>query len=227
MEHPFFHLNDWQQQNSSLAKRYAHHQANDCHCLLDNGEVDTDFFLQLIGIFQSSDNLPFLQLKSFPIPVILDYLEKTHRYYLNTKLLEIEQSIQNLYSRIPENEQLPYLAAFFDWVQKNLTFHIQMEEQQLFPYIKSLLQTKKRKGDFGIRSFMDHHSDMVELQISEVKKHIVRAQQTATELFPFRILLQQLDDFEKDLRIHAQIEEEVLIPLALELEDKCQRGGIV
>lgn len=218
MEHTLFQYSDWQLQNPSLAERYAIRKEGDFNSLLQNEQINVDFFLQLITIFQSEHELPIEQLKSFPIPIILDYLEKTHRYYLGVKLPEIEQSIQNLHARIPENEVLPYLVSFFDWVQKNLAFHIQMEEQQLFPYIKLLLQEGEASSDFSILSFMDHHSDTVELQISEVKKHIVRAQQTATEIFPFRVLLKQLDNFEKDLRIHARIEEEVLLPLALALE---------
>jgi regulator of cell morphogenesis and NO signaling len=90
----------------------------------------------------------------------------------------------------------------------------------LFPYIKALYHRLDIRSDFSIKHFIEHHSDTVELQISEVKKHIVRAQQSAYEIFPFRVLLKQLDEFEKDLRIHAKIEDEVLIPKALELENK-------
>lgn len=218
MEQTLFHFSDLQQQSPSLAERYAIRKESDFNSLLNDDKINVDFFLQLVALFQSEHELPIVQLKSFPVPVILDYLERTHRYYLGIKLLEIEQSIQNLYWRIPENELLPYLVSFFEWIQKNLAFHIQMEEQQLFPYIQTLLRGEKGNADFSVLSFMDHHSDTVELQISEVKKHIVRAQQTATEIFPFRVLLKQLDSFEKDLRIHARIEEEVLVPLTMEME---------
>jgi iron-sulfur cluster repair protein YtfE (RIC family) len=61
---------------------------------------------------------------------------------------------------------------------------------------------------------------MVNIRARILKKHIVRAQQSAYEIFPFKVLLKQLDEFEKDLRIHAKIEDEVLIPKALELENK-------
>ena len=81
---------------------------------LTKAGVDCDFFIQVINIFGSETELPIEQLKSFPIPIILDYLEKTHRYYLNKKLLEIEQSITNLQSQSPENLLLPFLKSFYN-----------------------------------------------------------------------------------------------------------------
>jgi len=218
MNHTLFYLSDWQRQTPSLAERYALEKRGDLSTLLHREILEPEFFIQLISLFQSETDLPIEQLKSFPIAVILDYLEKTHRYYFGVKLLEIEQSILNLHWRIPENELLPYLVSFFDWVRNNLVFHIQMEEEQLFPYIKELCSGLAPSSNFGILSFIENHKDTIELQISEVKKHIVRAQQSVTEIFPFCLLLKQLDEFEKDLRIHARIEDEVLIPLAVELE---------
>lgn len=218
MKNSLFNLPDWQTFAPTLVDRYSIEKGIDFDALVANEEIDTDFFVQLITIFNSEHDLPIEQLKSFPLPVILDYLEKTHRYYINTKLNEIEQSILNLQKRIPENELLPFLLSFFEWVKQNLVFHIRMEEEQLFPYIKTLVARQAVPTTFTIQTFIDSHTDTIELQMSEVKKHIVRAQQTATEIFPFRILLKQMDDFEKDLRIHAKIEDEVLIPLAKVLE---------
>ncbi len=218
MKNSLFNIPDWQMFAPTLVDRYSIEKGSDFDTLLANEEINTDFFIQLITIFNSEHELPIEQLKSFPLPVILDYLEKTHRYYINTKLNEIEQSITNLQKRIPENELLPFLVSFFEWVKQNLIFHIQMEEDQLFPYIKALIAQVPVPATFSIQTFIDSHTDTIELQMSEVKKHIVRAQQTASEIFPFRILLKQMNDFEKDLRIHAKIEDEVLIPLAKILE---------
>ena len=212
---------DWQRTYSMMTDRYG----LDNKVILDDENltkagVDCAFFIRVINLFGSESELPIEQLKSFPIPVILDYLEKTHRFYLNKKLLEIEQSIANLQKQTPENQLLPFLNSFYNWVKENLVFHIQMEEEQLFPYINALYHQLDIPANFTVQHFVEHHSDNVELQISEVKKHIVRAQQSAYEIFPFRVLLKQLDEFEKDLRIHAKIEDEVLIPKALELENK-------
>jgi len=219
MNPSLYELPDWQRTISLMAERYGIDRQIDFNqdSLTKQG-INADFFTQIIDIFDSESDLPIEQLKSFPLPVILDYLLKTHQYYLNKKLLEIEQSITNLKNQVPENQLLTFLENFFVWVKENLTYHIRMEEEQLFPYIYSLCLNSKTKSNFTIQQFIDSHTDTIELQISEVKKHIVRAQPTASEIFPFRVLLKQLDDFEKDLRIHAKIEDEVLIPKSMELE---------
>lgn len=213
-------LNTWQTNIPSLANRYQMDNGKSLDLLLKKENIDVNFFTEMIALFDSEEKMPVTQLKSFDLLVILDYLEKTHCYYLDKKLMEIEQVIFNLEKNIPENTLLPFLGTFFIWVKENLIFHIKMEEEQLFPYIKSLYYKTCEVSNFTIQHFIDSHTDTIELQISEVKKHIVRAQSSANDIFPFRILLRHLDDFEKDLRIHATIEDEVLIPLAKKLEEE-------
>lgn len=220
MNTTLYQLSNWQQNTPSLADRYHLKREIDWETLKAHQDINTDFFIQLISLFHSESELPIEQLKSFPLSVILDYLEKTHRYYTHTKLLEIEQSLFNLQRNRAENTLLPFLLSFFEWIKENLNFHIQMEEEQLFPYIKALTKGSTEPQGFTLQSFVDHHVDTVELQLSEVKKHIVRAQSSAEDIFPFRVLLKQLDDFERDLRIHAKIEDEVLIPLAKIVENQ-------
>jgi regulator of cell morphogenesis and NO signaling len=224
MEDPQNTRTEWQKYKSFLGEDQATKKGIDMDVSKNEGVLNSEFFDRLVTVFASEEELPIDQLKRFPIPVILAYLEKTHAAYLTIKLMEMEQSILNLHERIPENALLPFLVSFFAWVQENLLFHIKMEEEQLFPYIRSLSAGIPENTSFSIQSFLEHHTDTIELQLKEVKKHIVRAQLLTTELFPFRLLLAQLDEFERDLRKHARIEDEVLVPLALELENKWARS---
>lgn len=186
--------------------------------------IDADFFIEILNIFNNTNYFPKIQLGSFPIPIIIDYLKKTHKYYLNKRLLEIEQSITLSY---PNEAIRDFLHKFFLKMKVDLIEHIRYEEGALFPYINNLYQsfskgtglelTDKLK-DYSIASFEANHSDDVENNILEVKKFIIQSSPSIVELSPYRVLLNQLDSFENELRIHALVEDEILIPKAKVLE---------
>jgi len=194
----------------------------------NNTDEKTALFAQIILLFAEEKELPTEQLKTFPAAAIIDYLKKSHVTYLNKKLPEIELQLIQL-SNLP-GELTETLASVFSWLQKNMEKHFRVEEKSLFPYIEDLEKTKTsllttedlkaKYKDFSIQYFIDSHHDDVENKLEEIKKYIVHSLKSMEELFPYRILLQKLDDLEKDLRLHAKVEDEILVPLALEWEKK-------
>lgn len=191
--------------------------------------IDADFFIEILNIFNSTNYFPKLQLGSFPIPIIIDYLKKTHKYYLNKRLLEIEQSITLSYSNEAVRE---FLQKFFLQMKSDLVEHIRHEEGTLFPYINNLynsfskgenVELSEKLKNFSIASFEASHSDDVENNILEVKKFIVQSSPSVVDLSPYRVLLNQLDSFENELRIHALVEDEILIPKAKVLEQEMMK----
>lgn len=187
---------------------------------------ETAFFAQILDMFSDDPELPVEQLRSFPCHVIVDYLTKTHRYYLNKRLPEIEQQLTQL-STLP-GELSTTLASVLSWLQKNMEKHFRVEEQSLFPYIETLEKAKNKEismekikatfKDFTVQRFIETHHDEVENKLAEIKKYIVRCLSTMDELFPYKVLLLKLDALEKDLRLHARVEDEVLVPMALDWE---------
>lgn len=187
-------------------------------------EIDTEFFIEILKVFQDTAYFPRMQLGSFPIYIIIDYLKRTHKFYLNKRLLEIEQSITISYSN---NKLKEFLHNFFLQLKSELVSHIQHEESMLFPYIQYLYDHFKDKdnntlperlNNFSISSFEASHSDDVENKILSVRKFIVEYNKDVVDLSPYRVLLHQLDIFEHELRVHALVEDEILIPKAMVLE---------
>ena len=70
--------------------------------------------------------------------------------------------------------------------------------------------------------FRSHHHD-TELDLREVRRSILYYNPPATNQTPYRILLSQLEAFEKDLAVHALVEDKVLIPRAMKIEDDLNR----
>lgn len=165
-------------------------------------------------------------LQSISIQDLLNALKRSHGVYLNTRLPEIEQSIYNLYSKQANSDNvLLMLCGFFISYQKKLVAHIQYEEVFLFPYIQSLLEFQKsgkaidreRFGNFTLRQFFENHSNLEE-DLNDVRRKITEHIEGVKTPFAFRIFMTQLEHFEKDLAIHAVLEDEVLLPRLVDME---------
>nr|WP_294858640.1 hypothetical protein [uncultured Fluviicola sp.] len=165
-------------------------------------------------------------LNQVAIKDLLQALKTSHGIYLNSKLPEIEQSIYNLYGKQTDSDNvLLMLCGFFISYQKKLVAHIQYEEVFLFPYIESLLEfrqtgkpiDRERFGNFTLKQFFENHSNLEE-DLNEVRRKITENIEGLKTPFAFRIFVTQLEHFEKDLAIHAVLEDEVLLPRLVELE---------
>lgn len=165
-------------------------------------------------------------MQEVAIQDLLHALKKSHGIYLNTKLPEIEQTINNLYSKQANSDQvLLMLCGFFISYQKKLMEHIRYEEVFLFPYIESLLEfqrsglpiDRERFGNFTLKQFFENHSNLEE-DLNEVRNKITSSIEGLKTPLSFRIFMTQLEHFEKDLAIHAVLEDDVLLPRLVELE---------
>lgn len=195
--------------------------------------IDQDFIYTLLQTFEDENAFSAKAFDAFSFEVIIDYIHRTHTYYLSKKLPEIEQSIHILLKDYESNHPLlQILNTFFKSYTAKLTSHIHAEEKRLIPYIHSLITFDKEgsEGDkffavthnYSLQHFIHSHDDTEE-DLANIRDTILEYKAPVTNQTPYRILLSQLDTFEKDLKLHALIEDEVLIPRALLLEEKVNK----
>lgn len=193
---------------------------------------NTELIEMILDLYENDGEISPEKLQNISISDVLAYLRSTHQYYLTKTLPEIEQSIVHFLIRYgQENQLLTSLAYFFNEYKKHLVEHIVMEERELFPYIQNLVdvsanpalfEKKISNKEFRIKSFIDSHSP-IEDELQEVNQiiHKYSEGQTKQEVpLPYQIFLNQVEIFELELRKHAIIEDSILVPMALELEQK-------
>ena len=85
--------------------------------------------------------------------MIIDYLKKTHTYYIETQVPLIEKLIKGLFkSHSFDMRSLKLIRKFFWEYKKELLEHLSREEKTTFPYVRdvyrvfhSVHSTKKEK----------------------------------------------------------------------------------
>lgn len=143
----------------------------------------------------------------------------------------MEQSIQLLLQDYSDDHPLLHiLHAFYSDYKTELSLHICEEENHLLPYVDYLLHADNQGCDlrefyrqtkrYSMRDFEDDHHDDHEMELLEIRRTILLHQPPPTNGTPYRILLQQLDNFHRDLVVHGLIEDRVLVPRMKEMESR-------
>jgi len=196
------------------------------------GDMNREFITSLLHAFEDKQ-FNAADFEAYGIELVVDYIQRTHAYYLLKKLPEIEQSILLLSGLYTAGH--PILAAlqnFFREYCRDLTEHINEEEEKLLPYIVLLRNAVATPLDlssyilarqqYSIARFLSEHHD-TEDELKDIRETIRLYNPPATNESLYRILLSQLETFEQDLHVHAQMEELVLIPKARGMETGLER----
>lgn len=203
---------------------------------LKNMGLNEKFVGTLVRLFEEDPGFHEDELNAYSLDTILDYVRRTHRYYLTKKLPEIGQSIELLLMDYSDSHPLLYvLRSFYLSYKADLAHHIGDEEKNLLPYISMLHRANSRANAsailfhthaFSLRNFINLHAD-TENELSQIYETIRQYQPPATNQTPYRVLLTQLQVLEKDLAVHAVIEDRVLIPRALRLEEELAAASLL
>ena len=204
------------------------HEKQSLESFCKTQKFNIDFCIQILQLFDNPASFVASVFRSFSIPTILDYLKRTHEFYLNERLFEIEQSIEQILQEKQEsNPMLLGFKAYFRLYRHKLFEHIQIEEKLLFPFIENLYFCQNpRKAtldipyshNFSLDQFAALHNDEIEQSLSYIREKIILHNPHTAFSFSYKILINQLESFEKDLHIHSLIEDYVLLPKAAFLE---------
>jgi regulator of cell morphogenesis and NO signaling len=192
---------------------------------LDKNQIENE-----INTILNSKNENGIDFKSWPLDLLIDYIEKTHHRYIEEKTPMILQFLDKLCKvhgdRHPE---LFDINILFKIGAGALAQHMKKEELILFPFIKKMLNALKEnisieQSPFGtvenpIAMMMDEHENEGERyrKISELTNNYTPP---ADACSTYKVTFSMLQEFEQDLHKHIHLENNILFPNAIEIEKK-------
>lgn len=180
--------------------------------------INVDFFLVIINTFHDDEYFPETELKSFSPLLIIDYLKKTHQYYIEYVIPKLESLLMQLIeSNKTEIHQLEIIEQFWLKYKDELLLHLDDEEQVAFPYIIDLVENNIKNTQYSIHTFEKEHTN-VDIKLNDLKNLIVKYIEPVYDNNICNDFLITLFRFEKDIKDHARIEDKILIPQVIELE---------
>jgi regulator of cell morphogenesis and NO signaling len=192
-------------------------------------KVNVEFFLEIVNSYHDPEYSPDEELQHFRLELIVSYLQKTHKYYLEEKIPELEYLIQSLIktSRKENKERLELLNTFFREYKEELIDHVEREENKVWPYVLDIEDAYlsgdageniiKKIRSYSIDDFAEEH-DNVEDKLFDLKNIIIKFLPPVKDITICNNILIELFRLEKDLNNHARIEDKALIPKVRQME---------
>jgi regulator of cell morphogenesis and NO signaling len=193
--------------------------------------INTNFFLEIISSFSDVDFFPNTELQTYPFDVLIDYLRKTHKFYLDEKVPEIQAYIKEMLGKVSTKnvENVHLISNFFQGYTEELARHLNYEEQCVFPYVQMLEEILEKgflaeDNDEKLKSYSidlyERNHDSLEVKLGDLKNLLIKYLHPDTCKSICRRILIELYRLESDIENHTLLEERVLIPKVKELEIK-------
>ena len=160
---------------------------------------------------------------------LISHIVQKHHSYCREESLRLQALLAKVISKHGEHHpELTQVEELFTVLCKELSMHLMKEEQMLFPYIIALEQSETDKSvapqaPFGtvqnpVRMMMMEHDDAgrVIKEIRSLTGNFVPPQDACNS---FKVLYQSLEAFAADLHLHIHLENNLLFPRAIALED--------
>lgn len=174
-----------------------------------------------------SNALPFAQ---WPLGFLIDYIIHVHHAYQKMALPSIESSltafVEGHKNKFPG---LKELAQYFHQLAAIILPHNLQEEEIIFPYIRQIENTYRRKEIYGnlfVRTLRKPlaGTDAAHTEISAILKQI----QTHTHNYTcpvnactnHQVVFAKLREFHEDMEQHNHLENTILFPRAIEMESE-------
>ena len=187
--------------------------------ICQDDEINIDLLLDLINCYDDLDFLKKTNFEKYSIPDLIDYLEKSHQYYLLKRIPEIEQSLEKLTQQ--ESFTFNYvLLMFFKEYKKDIISHFKTEDEILFPFCKVLHNYLQKNSQEDLIFILENQKKAFSIMrdhqqnkdgIDDLQNVLLKYSPNNKKLSYFEIFLNQMSVFQHDLKIHAEIEENILV----------------
>ena len=192
--------------------------------------IDSDTLLQNVYDVLQSENNSGIDFNSWPLDLLVDYIEKTHHRYVEEKTGIILQFLNKLCSVHGANHpELFKINELFAEGAGELSQHMKKEELMLFPFIKRMVNTKESNGvlsqpSFGtvsnpIAMMMQEHDNEGD-RFREIANLTNNYTAPADGCTTYKVAFAMLQEFEQDLHKHIHLENNILFPKAVNLEEE-------
>ena len=167
---------------------------------------------------------------SWDLDFLIDHIVNIHHTYVEQSLpiiLQYAEKVATVHGH--HYEEVLKINSLFQDVAADLASHLKKEELVLFPYIKQLIKMEKEGKELSPVHFgkVNNPINMMEQEhetVGDIFKVIAKLTNNYTPpeeaCNTFRALYASLEEFEQDLHQHIHLENNILHPKAIALENK-------
>ncbi|MBD0726126.1 iron-sulfur cluster repair di-iron protein [Flavobacterium sp. L1I52] len=191
---------------------------------------DSETILNEINTVLNTKNDNTIDFKSWPLDLLADYIEKTHHRYVQDKtqiLLPFLDKLCKVHGAA--HPELFEINELFKGCAGELAQHMKKEELILFPFVKKMVKATLQdelveQPHFGTVenpiAMMMHEHDAEGERFRKIASLTHNYTPPADACNTYKVTFAMLQEFEEDLHKHIHLENNILFPKAVELEQK-------
>ena len=193
-------------------------------------DANTDELLVISALekMQNQTGSAVHDFDSWNIGFLADYIQNTHHQYVSKaipQILPLAQKVSDVHGE--HHPEVIQINLLFQDLAEELQSHMQKEEMILFPYIKKLVaeESAGKCTDpscfgtvMGPISVMEQEHENAGAILKELYRLSNGYQVPEDACNTFRVLYGKLKEFEDDLHRHIHLENNILFPKAIEME---------
>ncbi len=191
-------------------------------------KINEIHLIEELNAVLDTNNDTGIDFNSWPLDLLVDYIEKTHHRYVEVKTPVLLQFLDKLCTVHGSNHpELFEINELFKGCAGELAQHMKKEELILFPFIKKMIGATISHENieppfFGtvnnpITMMMEEHDAEGERfrRIATLTNNYTTPEDACNM---YRATFSILNDFEQDLHKHIHLESNILFPKAIALE---------
>ncbi len=191
--------------------------------------LSNDVFNDLDEVVDFKVEIPE-KIDDWELDAIVDYIINNHHKYVKTMIPVITTHTEKIAASYgKEHPEMVEVARIFSAVYKELKQHMMKEEEIIFPYIKYLVKVKSGSAKFEKPYFgrVGNPINMMELEHQSVgedmytiRKLLNNYAETENDNETYKLSVKELKEFEEDHLKHVHLENHLLFPKAVLLEEQ-------
>lgn len=196
---------------------------------VETGAAQADVLADLEGIGEFKVEIP-VKIDDWELDAIVDYIINNHHKFVRTMIPVITTHTEKIALKHgDEHPEMVEAARIFSAVYKELKQHMMKEEEILFPYIKYLVKVKNGQAKYEKPYFgrIGNPINMMELEhqsvgeeMYKIRKLLNNYEEVPKEFETYNLAVKELKEFEEDHLKHVHLENHLLFPKAVVLEEQ-------
>ena len=197
---------------------------------LDEKNISSSKFLSELEKVKNSSLIEYQKYSEWDLDFLTQYIIENHHKYVKNAIPNISNHLQKVFEAHGEKHSfIVNVQKIFFEVAEELTQHMMKEERILFPIIKYLADSQKLREKPKTRGYVTIQNPIRQMEAEHISagnalENIRRLTNNYTlpedSCATFEITYKELEKFEKDLHKHVHLENNILFPKAIELEER-------
>lgn len=172
----------------------------------------------------------------WPLDLLADYIQKKHHRYVEERIPLLQQYLDKLCQVHGQaHPELFEITELFNQSAGELTAHMKKEEFILFPHVSKMLKDHENQASEKSQPHFGSVKNPISMMMAEHENEGERFEKIAvlTDDFTppedacstYRVTYALLGEFKSDLHQHIHLENNILFPKAIEMEEKGLASG--